>query len=129
MGERQPRTYASLEGAEDEVEDADKCSTSTRGDQHPDATPSASSSSKSFPAAAARKASISEVATEASTPHCAPPSWLARIVEFPFRVKNPVTGVYLPEATAWLRGHGHLKAGHSRSRLYGQYRSLVSLAR
>jgi MFS-type transporter involved in bile tolerance (Atg22 family) len=107
MGERQPRTYASLEveGAEDEVVDEadvdDKCSASTRGDQHPDATPSASSSSESFPAAAARKASISEVATEANTSHCAPPSWLARIVEFPFRVKNPVTGVYLPEATAW----------------------------
>lgn len=48
-----------------------------------------------------RKASISEVVTEVSKPECYPPAWFASVFEFPFRVKNQVTGVFLPEATGW----------------------------
>lgn len=46
-----------------------------------------------------RKASISEVANEASGGWSAP--WWLSFIEFPFRVKNPKDGAMLPEAAGW----------------------------
>lgn len=47
-----------------------------------------------------RKMSISEMATASSSRRFAPPTWLSCWLEWPFRVKNIRSGVYLEEATA-----------------------------